>query len=240
MQSLPDRDPQPERQYQYHDRGGRSAEPRLGGTRTERSDERRIMRPPGALQQNPPTRQLIGFLVHHIGLTPARCPLVPPRGTTASGADRRDPHGMVDLQFLGGRRASEDAHPRLARKIGAPERSRTPNPQIRSLVLYPIELRARAEQPSGLQIATPAGRGKQGGSKGRIQGVLHSDDHDPRIAKFIPQISEPVGVNGRTNEIAWKRQSFDRYSITGRGFAAASLQVSQAAVSNSTVGAASG
>ena len=132
VQSLPDRDPQPERQYQYHDRGGRSAEPRLGGTRTERSDERRIMRPPGALQQNPPTRQLIGFLVHHIGLTPARCPLVPPRGTTASGADRRDPHGMVDLQFLGGRRASEDAHPRLARKIGAPERSRTPNPQIRS------------------------------------------------------------------------------------------------------------
>src|SRR5436305_14433668 len=27
-------------------------------------------------------------------------------------------------------------------KIGAPERSRTPNPQIRSLVLYPVELRA--------------------------------------------------------------------------------------------------
>src|SRR6516162_246573 len=26
---------------------------------------------------------------------------------------------------------------------GAPERSRTPNPQIRSLVLYPVELRAR-------------------------------------------------------------------------------------------------
>ena len=31
-------------------------------------------------------------------------------------------------------------------KFGAPERSRTPNPQIRSLVLYPIELRARAEK----------------------------------------------------------------------------------------------
>ena len=63
-------------------------------------------------------------------------------------------------------------------KFGAPERSRTPNPQIRSLVLYPIELRARAEQPSrvrGLQIATPAGRGKQDGSKGRSEGVLHSD-----------------------------------------------------------------
>jgi hypothetical protein len=27
-------------------------------------------------------------------------------------------------------------------KSGAPERSRTPNPQIRSLVLYPVELRA--------------------------------------------------------------------------------------------------
>src|SRR6266403_1902385 len=86
--------------------------------------------------------------------------------------------------------------PSKSLKIGAPERSRTPNPQIRSLVLYPIELRARAEQPSGLrglEIATPAGGGKQGGSKGRSEGVLHSDDHDPRIAKFISQISEPVG-----------------------------------------------
>jgi hypothetical protein len=68
--------------------------------------------------------------------------------------------------------------PSKSLKIGAPERSRTPNPQIRSLVLYPIELRARAEQRSrlyGLQIATPAGRGKQGGSKGRSESVLHSD-----------------------------------------------------------------
>src|SRR5262247_4014675 len=58
----------------------------------------------------------------------------------------------------------------VSEKIGAPERSRTPNPQIRSLVLYPIELRARAEQPSGLrglQIATPHARRKQGGSKGK-------------------------------------------------------------------------
>src|SRR5262245_44547862 len=54
----------------------------------------------------------------------------------------------------------------LIPKIGAPERSRTPNPQIRSLVLYPIELRARAEPPSGLrglQIATPPAGRKQGG-----------------------------------------------------------------------------
>jgi hypothetical protein len=37
----------------------------------------------------------------------------------------------------------------LSEKFGAPERSRTPNPQIRSLVLYPIELRARAEKRAG-------------------------------------------------------------------------------------------
>ena len=34
-------------------------------------------------------------------------------------------------------------------EIGAPERSRTPNPQIRSLVLYPIELRAPAAKRAG-------------------------------------------------------------------------------------------
>ncbi len=92
--------------------------------------------------------------------------------------------------------STEVTNPYVFEKVGAPERSRTPNPQIRSLVLYPIELRARAEQPSGLrglEIATPAGGGKQGGSKGRSEGVLHRDDHDPRIAKFISQISEPVG-----------------------------------------------
>lgn len=31
-------------------------------------------------------------------------------------------------------------------KCGAPEETRTPNPQIRSLVLYPVELRVRREQ----------------------------------------------------------------------------------------------
>ena len=39
----------------------------------------------------------------------------------------------------------------IIERIGAPERSRTPNPQIRSLVLYPIELRARAEQRAGVK-----------------------------------------------------------------------------------------
>ena len=34
-------------------------------------------------------------------------------------------------------------------EAGAPGETRTPNPQIRSLVLYPIELRARAEKRAG-------------------------------------------------------------------------------------------
>ena len=33
--------------------------------------------------------------------------------------------------------------PAASARPGAPERIRTPNPQIRSLVLYPIELRAQ-------------------------------------------------------------------------------------------------
>jgi hypothetical protein len=37
----------------------------------------------------------------------------------------------------------------LEAKIGAPERSRTSNRQIRSLILYPIELRARIFHVSG-------------------------------------------------------------------------------------------
>src|SRR5438105_4098868 len=37
----------------------------------------------------------------------------------------------------------------LFEKIGAPERSRTPNPQIRSLVLYPVELRAHLPAAAG-------------------------------------------------------------------------------------------
>ena len=34
------------------------------------------------------------------------------------------------------------------KRNGAPERIRTPNPQIRSLVLYPVELRARTPKPA--------------------------------------------------------------------------------------------
>jgi hypothetical protein len=40
-------------------------------------------------------------------------------------------------------------------KAGAPEETRTPNPQIRSLVLYPIELRARG----AAGVVQPARRG---------------------------------------------------------------------------------
>jgi hypothetical protein len=51
----------------------------------------------------------------------------------------------------------------LIEKIGAPERSRTPNPQIRSLVLYPIELRARAAELAGVaghNYSSPMRQGK--------------------------------------------------------------------------------
>jgi hypothetical protein len=52
----------------------------------------------------------------------------------------------------------------IIEKIGAPERSRTPNPQIRSLVLYPIELRAPAEcvaaMRGGHNYSTAFGEGK--------------------------------------------------------------------------------
>src|SRR5262249_4512231 len=137
VQSLPDRDPQPKRQYQNHDRRGRSAEPRLGGTRTERSEERRIMGAPGTRQQNLAPPHVIGFLRYHIGLTPAQCSLVPQppingRATTPSGLDRRafEQLGKFEISMQRGG-ASEDAYPRRTGKIGAPERSRTPNPQIR-------------------------------------------------------------------------------------------------------------
>src|ERR1700737_931011 len=52
-------------------------------------------------------------------------------------------------------------------KSGAPERSRTPNPQIRSLVLYPVELRAlmprrgqRGQRTGRQQLLQPPSQGK--------------------------------------------------------------------------------
>jgi hypothetical protein len=60
---------------------------------------------------------------------------------------------------------------RKSLKNGAPERSRTPNPQIRSLVLYPVELRAPAE--SG-----PAMRGGDNYSTAARKGKAHR--HAPR------------------------------------------------------------
>ena len=43
-------------------------------------------------------------------------------------------------------------------RIGAPDRNRTCNPQLRRLVLYPVELRARAwsEQRASAQVRNPA------------------------------------------------------------------------------------
>ena len=52
-------------------------------------------------------------------------------------------------------------------KIGAPERSRTPNPQIRSLVLYPIELRARAAKRAGCGGANNYSRRARSGKADR-------------------------------------------------------------------------
>ena len=40
----------------------------------------------------------------------------------------------------------------LAESAGAPERIRTPNPQIRSLVLYPVELRAPRAGPGWVRL----------------------------------------------------------------------------------------
>src|ERR1700738_1662537 len=80
-------------------------------------------------------------------------------------------------------------------KIGAPERSRTPNPQIRSLVLYPIELRARAEQPKGLarlQIATPPDRRKQGGLKGEREARFTEMNETREMPNSCSRIPGPM------------------------------------------------
>src|SRR3954467_13258222 len=44
---------------------------------------------------------------------------------------------------------------------GAPEEIRTPDPQIRSLVLYPAELRARSHGPAGRVAAGPRTYGRR-------------------------------------------------------------------------------
>ena len=55
-------------------------------------------------------------------------------------------------------------HTDIARKIGAPGEIRTPDPQIRSLVLYPAELRARRVLAIGFAAywqASAAAAGRQ-------------------------------------------------------------------------------
>jgi hypothetical protein len=49
----------------------------------------------------------------------------------------------------------EDFERKLELSVGAPEEIRTPDPQIRSLVLYPAELRARVA-PHGINAAEAA------------------------------------------------------------------------------------
>jgi hypothetical protein len=56
---------------------------------------------------------------------------------------------------------------------GAPEEIRTPDPQIRSLVLYPAELRARmlpARRFDAAREASRASSGFQVGGQGQIAG----------------------------------------------------------------------
>jgi hypothetical protein len=52
-------------------------------------------------------------------------------------------HWAVGIRMTATRSGSTD--PRIDRKNGALEEIRTPDPQIRSLVLYPAELRARTQ-----------------------------------------------------------------------------------------------
>ena len=73
--------------------------------------------------------------------------------------------------------------------IGAPERSRTPNPQIRSLVLYPIELRALALRPvAGFVSDNYLSRGNKGkadppiGGRGRLPQSSGSRHNAPGAA----------------------------------------------------------
>ena len=46
--------------------------------------------------------------------------------------------------------------------LGAPEEIRTPDPQIRSLVLYPAELRARFHEAIGLNGPAASDKGPDG------------------------------------------------------------------------------
>ena len=66
-------------------------------------------------------------------------------------------------------------------KIGAPERSRTPNPQIRSLVLYPVELRA---------LSLPRGRGEGG------------NNYSPDGAKARGAAARPADAEGAASHSA--------------------------------------
>ena len=130
------------------------------------------------------------------GLNPSRC-RARARNTELSGGSGREQeagasvadlcrrHGMSSASFYGSKAkygawtcpmpgGVEDARGKLARperKTGAPGETRTPNPQIRSLVLYPIELRAHATRGSrrGGKLAATAGWCKIGNGEPRFR-----------------------------------------------------------------------
>ena len=74
-----------------------------------------------------------------------------------------------------------------SKETGAPERIRTSDPQIRSLVLYPAELRAPA---SGGVIAEAPGR-----RNGRVGVFRHGSVMRPRMRKT--PLRERIGVRNQ-------------------------------------------
>ena len=75
------------------------------------------------------SRSLPGEMVRTVGLEPTRCePLEPKSSASTSSATL--------------------AKAKLSKTGGAPRATRTPDPQVRSLMLYPAELWARTESPS--------------------------------------------------------------------------------------------
>ncbi len=80
----------------------------------------------------------------------------------------------------------------MHKKLGAPERIRTPNPQIRSLVLYPVELRARARPRRSARTGEPSRL------PGRRQGWSRANwlRRETRLSLEEPYLSIGPGSHG--------------------------------------------
>ena len=88
-------------------------------------------------------------------------------------------------------------HPAPARGVGAPGGIRTPDPQIRSLVLYPAELRAPAlprrgdyglaERPEATQKQPTWQAGGRRSPVGRRKSPLSQADPLTNIAQLTPE-----------------------------------------------------